>query len=251
MLNIRIATVGAIFSAFSLISGLAVSGAEAQTAPPEAAGKPIQLLQLLQPNLLQPSKAKAKPRAKLAARPAGKTRTASRSRMRSQGIHGVVAQRRRSHARTQIAQAPAPDSTWPPAPSAPPTELVAAALTPMPQPGVASAEATPSALVVGGRTVQLALPNDANEIDLAANDPPTQASAATPDGAAASTPAIRDLTEAQPKSDSVRVATAQQPASEVGSTAWILQVMAALGGAVAAGSVAWFLIGAAPQRTYG
>jgi hypothetical protein len=121
----------------------------------------------------------------------------------------------------------------------------------MPQPGVASAEATPSALVVGGRTVQLALPNDANEIDLAANDPPTQASAATPDGAAASTPAIRDLTEAQPKSDSVRVATAQQPASEVGSTAWILQVMAALGGAVAAGSVAWFLIGAAPQRTYG
>ena len=38
---------------------------------------------------------------------------------------------------------------------------------------------------------------------------------------------------------------------EVGSTSWILQVMAALGGAVAAGSVAWFLIGAAPQRTYG
>jgi hypothetical protein len=49
----------------------------------------------------------------------------------------------------------------------------------------------------------------------------------------------------------VKVATAQPQGGEVGSTSWILQVMAALGGAVAAGSVAWFLIGAAPQRTYG
>ena len=42
----------------------------------------------------------------------------------------------------------------------------------------------------------------------------------------------------------------QQP-NEVGSTSWILQVLAALGGAVTAGTVAWFLIGGTPQRTYG
>src|ERR1019366_2334811 len=108
MLNIRIVTAGAIFSAFSLISGLAVSGAEAQTAPTETAGKPIQLLQLL-----KPSKAKTNPQAKLAAKPSGKTRTASRSRMRPHSIHSVVAERKRSHSRTQLTQAPAPDSAWP------------------------------------------------------------------------------------------------------------------------------------------
>ena len=42
-----------------------------------------------------------------------------------------------------------------------------------------------------------------------------------------------------------------QQGSDVGSTSWIMQVLAALGGAVAAGSVAWFLIGSTPQRTYG
>ena len=245
MLNIRIVTAGAIFSAFSLISGLAVSGAEAQTAPTETAGKPIQLLQLL-----KPSKAKTNPQAKLAAKPSGKTRTASRSRMRPHSIHSVVAERKRSHSRTQLTQAPAPDSAWPSAPSAPPTEIAAA--TPMlPQPVAAPAGPTPNALVVGGHTVQVSSPNDANEIDLAANEPGALASATPPDNAAANTPAMRDIAEAQPKSNSVKVATAQPQGGEVGSTSWILQVMAALGGAVAAGSVAWFLIGAAPQRIYG
>ena len=37
----------------------------------------------------------------------------------------------------------------------------------------------------------------------------------------------------------------------MGSASWIAQVLAALGGAVAAGTVAWFLIGGGPQRMYG
>jgi hypothetical protein len=37
----------------------------------------------------------------------------------------------------------------------------------------------------------------------------------------------------------------------VGSPGWIAQVMAALAGAVAAGAIAWFLIGAGPRRVYG
>lgn len=38
--------------------------------------------------------------------------------------------------------------------------------------------------------------------------------------------------------------------STVGSAAWIAQVLAALGGAIAAGVLAWFLIGDGPVRTY-
>jgi hypothetical protein len=37
----------------------------------------------------------------------------------------------------------------------------------------------------------------------------------------------------------------------IGSASWFAQVLAALGGAIAAGAVAWFLIGAGPVRTYG
>ena len=47
------------------------------------------------------------------------------------------------------------------------------------------------------------------------------------------------------------VAAAHEDKNPVGSASWIAQVLAALGGAIAAGSVAWFLIGASPQRMYG
>jgi len=39
--------------------------------------------------------------------------------------------------------------------------------------------------------------------------------------------------------------------SPVGSASWIAQLLAALGGAIAAGLVAWFLIRPAPRRHYG
>jgi hypothetical protein len=38
------------------------------------------------------------------------------------------------------------------------------------------------------------------------------------------------------------------PKSSIGSASWIMQIMAALGGAAAAGSAAWFLIGSASPR---
>jgi hypothetical protein len=103
----------------------------------------------------------------------------------------------------------------------------------------------PSEFVVGGQEVRVASPDDVNEIDLAANN-----ATASPSAPAA------DSGEVSPKADSVSVAVAQQRQvsqehSPIGSPSWIMQVVAALGGAVAAGSVAWFLIGSAPQRTYG
>jgi len=47
------------------------------------------------------------------------------------------------------------------------------------------------------------------------------------------------------------VALAQQDNSNDGRDAWFEEVLATLGGALAAGLVAWFLFGAPPQRMYG
>jgi len=111
----------------------------------------------------------------------------------------------------------------------------------------------PSQVVVAGQTVQVAAPDAVNEMDLAANNTTTQASDAAPSMTAR--PALREIADAAPKSDAksdfVSAASPVQQSSDMGSPSWIMQVLAALGGAVTAGSVAWFLIGSTPQRTYG
>jgi hypothetical protein len=82
-------------------------------------------------------------------------------------------------------------------------------------------------------------------MDLAANSP--NAPAATTTAAAVQS----DVIEPAPAAEAVVAAQAPRSTSPVGSASWFAQVLAALGGAVAAGSAAWFLIGSAPQRTYG
>jgi hypothetical protein len=47
------------------------------------------------------------------------------------------------------------------------------------------------------------------------------------------------------------VATAQQDNSDNSRDAWFEEILATLGGALAAGAVAWFLFGTVPQRMYG
>ena len=85
--------------------------------------------------------------------------------------------------------------------------------------------------MVGGQTVQVVSPGGANDMDLAA------------DTSAVAT--------AEPAKQSLFAAQAPFSSLPLGSATWIAQVLAAIGGAVAAGSVAWFLIGYAPQRSYG
>jgi hypothetical protein len=96
--------------------------------------------------------------------------------------------------------------------------------------------------VIDGQTVRVASPDDANEIDLAIEQGALPAAAPAVKAANTETAAPAD------KSDSAAAAVSQTPSSKVGSASWLMQVMAALGAAVAAGSVAWFLIGSAPQR---
>ena len=47
------------------------------------------------------------------------------------------------------------------------------------------------------------------------------------------------------------VAAARQDNSDDSRDAWFEEILAMLSGALAAGAVAWFLFGAAPQRMYG
>jgi hypothetical protein len=216
MLSIRIITAGAILV-------MAVGSAAAQTATNTVPGKPIQLMPILTNADKTKTKIHAKRLSKTVAKTAHKTRFA-------------LARRKPIHS-AETAKVTEPTNIWPVPAAAVPTNLAAA--EPALQPASASTELIPSELVVGGRTVQVVSPDDANEIDRAA------------DGTQASTAAPRDIAETKPQPDQVETAPAQRTVSEVGSASWIAQVLAALGGAVAAGSLAWFLIGSAPQRMYG
>ena len=124
-----------------------------------------------------------------------------------------------------------------PAADAAPAAAIAAASPPQTAPP--ADDPPPSEIVVGGRTVQIASPKEVNAIDLAADD----------DAAPPAMPG--DRADTAPTSQAVLAAAVHDETNPVGSASWLAQMLAALGGAVAAGAVAWFLIGSGPQRMYG
>jgi hypothetical protein len=240
MPRIRIAAAGA---ALLLLSGLNASGAAAQTATDQATGQPLQLLRWLHLTS-QPNKPTTRPRAKLAER---KT------------IRAAATFTKHRRLPVETAEATPPAINWPAVnPIAPmKTTIMTTTLVPSPQPALMPGVPVPNELVVAGQTVQVASPDEVNELDIAAND--TQPPASDADPTDTPYPARNEAAEATSKSDSL-LAASQQPSasqvsshtgSQVGTASWIAQVLAALGGAVAAGSAAWFLIGVTPQRTYG
>jgi hypothetical protein len=107
-----------------------------------------------------------------------------------------------------------------------------------------------NAIVVGGQTVQIAAPDAVNALDLAADDHAAKvdATADTP----TSSPSTL-LADAAPVRNvyAAPISKASAQSSAIGSMSWIAQVLAAFGGAVTAGVVAWFLIGGGPARMYG
>lgn len=222
------------------VSVMAIGGAGAQTATDEtpAPGKPIPLLQIVEKSQSTQSHLKT------ASRQAEKASRRVAARKAAAKKH-IAAATKTQPATPAPAVAPTPNEAAAPAdPIWAAVSAPAANGTPFTDANVASAAAPADppvdALVVDGQTVKIASPDEVNEMDLAANSETT-----TPDAAL--------------KSDFAQVATADQAsaaapeakqASAVGSASWIAKVLAALGGAVAAGSAAWFLIGSAPQRTY-
>ena len=91
-------------------------------------------------------------------------------------------------------------------------------------------------------------PDDANEIDLAANEQGAPASDALLAAATAVKATNTETTASADKPASGAAVVSQTPSGNVDGTSWLLQVMAALGTAVAIGAGAWFLIGSAPLR---
>jgi len=260
---IRIAAAGALVLLFA---GATIIGAAAQTSAgsTSAPGKPLQLLKIFQPS----STVKAKPHAKVAVKSGGK-KAAVRTAAKKAHTHLAAAHRHRPLAPERMASAARPESrlaaastvtadvAFAPPATQPILPTPAAPIEPAPSQMPASQMPTsqmPSQVVVAGQAVEVASPDHVNDMDLAANNDTTQISDAAP-GTTASAPALREIAEAAPKSDAnAEIVSAARPmpqSSDVGSTSWFLQVLAALGGAVTAGSVAWFLIGSTPQRTYG
>jgi hypothetical protein len=156
-----------------------------------------------------------------------------------------------------------------PAPEAAPAAQVAAGAPtePVPaDPAPAAAEAQVSELVVGGHTVQIASPDQVNAIDLAADADQQDQKAAPGKTADAQTPPNAMTTQNEDADDPQTtdgdgadaadaqaaprqvVAFAREADGASHHSSWLAELLATLGGALAAGSVAWFLIGSAPQR---
>jgi hypothetical protein len=229
---------------------LAVNGTSAQAATSAQVGQPLPLLAGLRP----PHESKHPVHAKTA-HPTIKRTAAKKSR------HGrMVAEHRRHIPARKIAKnehreraiaasafaeeppaqtAPNLAHDWLPA-NAPSSADSAAAPAPASLPSASpppNVDPTPSAMEGNGQPAQVNSPNQPNPLDLAArHDTP---SATAPNDQAAATP------------QTVLAAPVYQGANPADSSSWIAQVLAALGGAAAAGMVAWFLIGSGPMRTYG
>jgi len=137
----------------------------------------------------------------------------------------------------------APVASDPAAPVAPAyqNEVLAAAYHTVQVAPQAAPQATPPTTTQAKppNTVQVAQATTVSPTDVA--DPPHDA----PNTAKVSNPVGSWPTQ------HVMVATAEPPnPSPVGSPTWIAHVLAALGGAIAAGAVAWFLINPLPVRSY-
>ena len=214
---LRIATAGA-----ALVLLTAGSTVAQPTAP--ATGKPISLLKIFS----LPDKTKNKPHNHRLGTPTWKT-------------HVAAMHQRPWHLAAVATAATTRADVWPAAePIA--TARLAAAETERLGPAN-TAESAPNELVVGGQAIQVVSPDDANEIDLAADTPEVPPSKRPRSDLTEWLPAAK--TSAEPA-----VTVRAHDADPASTSAWVAQVLAAVGGAMAAASVAWFLIGSAPQRGY-
>ncbi len=254
MRGIRIVGAGL---AIALAVAMTPSGAQAQATPGEPAGKPLALLAGLRP----PHESKHAVHAKAAHATARKT-AAKKTRHARMAVahtrhisarkiaksehedHAVAASAFAEEPPAQATPNPAPADGWPVANSPPPGSSTAAPATgrtvaPVSESTAPDVDATSNPTAVKIQTVKITSPDQVNTLAL------------TADRAAPAATMPSDHPAVAPPQHTALAAPAHQDASAVGSASWIAQVLAALGGAVAAGAVAWFLIGGGPVRTYG
>lgn len=239
MSPIRIVTASAFISIILFVSGSATGTAAAQNAADGVSGKPLQLTKIAG----QPQQAK-KPHARSLAKSSAKSRLAAKSRAKTPS---TVAEAADQPAPALTAEQVSSATIWPAANALPPTSSTGSE----PAPAWPATAQAATELVVAGQSVQVVPPDKVNELDLAAKAEAAMTGDALPEGEPATVSLEHDMDGLEPKADSLTSASAQQPTNELGSTSWILQVLAALGGAATAASLAWFLIGSTPQRMYG
>lgn len=142
----------------------------------------------------------------------------------------------------QTASTLTPTSDWPAVHTAP---LADNATAPAAETPSSSLDPSPSDTAVKVQTLRIKSPDQVNALDATAQpDAPPGTPVAAPSESAAAAPTIA------PQSALAAPAQEQTSKTPVGSGSWAAQVLAALGGAIAAGAVAWFLIGSGPLRTY-
>jgi hypothetical protein len=234
MPSIRVIAGAAI--GFLFVCGLFGCQGVAQTASTEPVGKPMQL-----PQPMHPGKSETKPRERSAAKHSSKAHLAAKKRASTKLASKESTSNGAAHV-TAVAARPAAtpsETAWPLAARASVAESAAAVSILQPGPAMAP----PSELVINGEAVRVASPDDANEIDLAANSQGALVSDASPAAATVVKAASTETVAPADKSNSGAAAVSQTPSSRIGSMSWLLRVIAALSGAVATGSVAWFLIG--------
>jgi hypothetical protein len=222
VLPIRIVTTMTLAAA---VLGAAIASAAAQIAA-EPVGRPLQLLQFVQP------KGKTKP-------PLHHKLVANERKPVAKLEHKPVAKRHveRRIARRTIAAAP---------------RAVAAALQATPPVSSQAVAETDPNQIVAGHTVQPASPDQAIAVDPAADNHQQTANeqAANRPAPSVATPAAPVAPQAAPTAIIARAAVEKpETPGPVGNASWLAQVLAALGGALTAGVVAWFLIWPAPIRT--
>jgi hypothetical protein len=245
-----------------LVLSFAASSVYAQTATTAQVGKPLPLLAGLRP----PHETKRHETRHLAHAKAGHEKTAGRTHRVRMAVHARHTAARKLAARdhthreraltaSAFAEEPppqtapnpqaAPASNWPVVTAPPANESTPPMAEPVSTNALASADAAgalPDPDTSQVQTLKITAANPAGLPDSGAAD-----------GAPASVPTNDNVaaTPAATASQTVLAAPVHRNTSDVGSASWIAQVLAALGGAIAAGAVAWFLIGAGPVRTYG
>jgi hypothetical protein len=262
---LRIRTVSAA-AATAIVFVLAVNGAAAQTASADQPGKPLSLLGLIKQTAATPPAAHAS-----SANTAAKT---TKIKKIASKRHNKVAAEQDADSSADAVQSSASAAAWLAA-SATPANNEQAVRSDNAQPGNGQPDdrqsdngqldlgPLPSSIQVGGQTVQVTSADQINEIDLAADNTQLAESTAPPSDRTDIMAAANAMANAMPASPAALVApvradagqTAQtasdQNATTVGSASWIAQVLGALGGAIAAGAIAWFLLGSGPERMYG
>jgi hypothetical protein len=223
MLSIRIVTAGAVLA-------FAVSAAAAQDSD-TTPGQPGSLLKMLMHSSEAPtSEAKTSPQDKTWPQDKPEAKRVASKPIRTAGhFH---------HHATRVATA-TEDPALPTEPVPAPAIEQPPALEPATWSAQAAIDAAPPSLWPAGNA-----PLFAGVLD---SEP--QVAAAEPSSSSNQNAAMSNVVAGTQPAPAV--AAAQQDNSDDSRDTWFVEILAALSGALAAGVVAWFLFGAAPQRSYG